>query len=100
MQLSHDKIHARDCADCTAEQIEAAGPNGRIDFIKIDVQVGGPLDDEQVARLLEIFGALPGPPHPGAPAEDGHFNRARLNSFTDLVVQRTINLLRYMSFIR
>jgi putative redox protein len=54
IQLSHDKVHARDCADCTQEEVDAAGPQGRIDLIKMDVSVQGDLDTQQVARLLEI----------------------------------------------
>jgi putative redox protein len=58
VHLSHDKIDARDCADCTPEEI-AAAINGRIDVIHTDVTVQGDLTSEQTARLLEITARCP-----------------------------------------
>jgi putative redox protein len=52
VRLSHDKIHADDCADCETRE-------GRIDRIRKELIFEGPLDDEQRARLLEIAGRCP-----------------------------------------
>ncbi|HWQ11355.1 MAG TPA: OsmC family protein [Roseiflexaceae bacterium] len=52
VRLSHDKIHARDCAACeTAE--------GMIAHITREIALEGPLDDEQRARLLAIADRCP-----------------------------------------
>jgi putative redox protein len=59
IELTHDKIHARDCPECTPAEIEAAGPQGRIDYISVSIDVTGELDEEQVARLLEISERCP-----------------------------------------
>ena len=45
--LSHDKIHAKDCADCEHE-------DGMLDVIRRKVEITGPLSDEQRLRLQEI----------------------------------------------
>jgi putative redox protein len=58
VELSHEKVFARDCAECSAEEI-AVGPDRRIDLIRKDVFVRGPLDAEQTARLLEIADRCP-----------------------------------------
>ncbi len=50
--LSHDKIHAEDCADCETK-------SGRLDRIDRRLLVEGALDDEQRARLLEIADKCP-----------------------------------------
>ena len=50
--LRHDKIHARDCADCETRE-------GRIDRIVKEIRFEGPLDAEQRARLLEIAERCP-----------------------------------------
>lgn len=52
VRLSHDKIHAEDCAECETRE-------GKIDRIATEVRLDGPLDDEQRARLLEIAGRCP-----------------------------------------
>jgi putative redox protein len=52
VRLSHDKIHARDCQDC-----ESA--TGKIDVIEREIELYGPLDDEQRQRLLEIADKCP-----------------------------------------
>ena len=51
-RLRHSKIHARDCEDCQSE-------SGKIDVIEKDLEVHGPLSEEQCARLLEIAGRCP-----------------------------------------
>jgi putative redox protein len=45
--LSHDKIHAKDCAECEHE-------DGMLDLIRRKVEITGPLTDEQRQRLQEI----------------------------------------------
>ena len=52
MRLTHDKIHAEDCADCETK-------DGRIDRIARTIELTGDLDDEQRARLLEIADKCP-----------------------------------------
>jgi putative redox protein len=50
--LTHDKVHADDCADCETR-------DGRIDRIDRALDIEGPLDAEQRARLLEIADRCP-----------------------------------------
>ncbi|WP_282609367.1 alpha/beta fold hydrolase [Pelagibius sp. Alg239-R121] len=50
--LSHEKIHAEDCAECETK-------SGRLDQIERRLHLTGPLDDEQRARLLEIADKCP-----------------------------------------
>ena len=50
--LSHSRIHAEDCADCTTEA-------GRLDRIERRIEVAGDLDAEQRARLKEIADRCP-----------------------------------------
>jgi putative redox protein len=50
--LTHDKVHAEDCADCETR-------DGRIDRIDRELDIEGPLDAEQRARLLEIADRCP-----------------------------------------
>ncbi|MCB8944969.1 MAG: OsmC family protein [Ardenticatenaceae bacterium] len=53
MRLSHEKIYARDCEDCTSE------PNAKIDLIESEISFEGNLDDDQKARLAEIADRCP-----------------------------------------
>jgi uncharacterized OsmC-like protein/alpha/beta superfamily hydrolase len=50
--LTHDKIHAADCADCETRE-------GKIDRIERRIQMTGDLTAEQRARLLEIADKCP-----------------------------------------
>lgn len=50
--LSHEKIHADDCADCETK-------SGRLDRIERRLHLRGPLSEEQKARLLEIADKCP-----------------------------------------
>jgi putative redox protein len=59
VDLTHDKVNAADCDECTSEEIAAASPNGRIDLIHVSIRLEGDLDDAQRARLLEIAGRCP-----------------------------------------
>lgn len=45
--LRHGRIHAADCGDCETK-------DGKIDRIEREVELAGPLTDEQRSRLLEI----------------------------------------------
>jgi putative redox protein len=57
--VSHERIPASQCSDCTPEEVAAAGPGGTINLIRTDVAVGGDLTPEQTARLLEIGNRCP-----------------------------------------
>jgi putative redox protein len=52
VRLRHSKIHAADCASCETKE-------GRLDHIDRDVELAGPLSEEQRARLLEIANRCP-----------------------------------------
>ena len=52
VRLRHDRIHARDCAECETKE-------GRLDRIRREIVLRGPLDDAQRARLLEIADRCP-----------------------------------------
>jgi len=52
VRLSHEKIHAEDCADCETRE-------GKIDQIEREIEVQGPLDAAQRHRLLEIAEKCP-----------------------------------------
>jgi putative redox protein len=52
VRLSHRKVHARDCADCDTKA-------GMLDLIERGIELYGPLDETQRARLLEIANKCP-----------------------------------------
>ncbi|MDJ0607857.1 MAG: bifunctional alpha/beta hydrolase/OsmC family protein [Kiloniellales bacterium] len=52
VNLSHEKIHAKDCAECETR-------DGKIDHITRRILLEGPLDETQRARLLEIASKCP-----------------------------------------
>lgn len=52
VRLSHRKVHASDCADCETKA-------GLLDLIERSIQLDGPLDETQRARLLEIANKCP-----------------------------------------
>ena len=52
VRLSHQKIHAEDCADCETT-------SGKLDEIERELTFEGDLDQEQRARLLEIADKCP-----------------------------------------
>jgi len=52
VRLRHEKVHARDCADCETRE-------GKIDRIEKEIVMEGALDTEQRARLLEIADRCP-----------------------------------------
>ncbi len=51
-RLQHSRIHADDCAACETNQ-------GRIDSIELNIELDGPLSDEQRSKLLEIAHKCP-----------------------------------------
>ncbi len=50
--LRHSRIHAQDCEECETKE-------GHIDRIDLDIQLTGPLDPEQHAKLMEIAAKCP-----------------------------------------
>ena len=52
VRLRHQRIHARDCADCETR-------TGQLDHIDRDLHFDGELTGEQRARLLEIAERCP-----------------------------------------
>ena len=52
VQLQHDKIYAKDCADCETKE-------GKVDRIERLIELEGPLDDSQRQRLLQIADHCP-----------------------------------------
>ena len=53
VDVSHDKVHAKDCADC------AKGREGRIDRFERTISIDGPVDADLGTRLVEIAGKCP-----------------------------------------
>lgn len=51
-RLRHSSVHAEDCAECESEE-------GKIDRIELDIELDGPLSDEQCSQLLEIAEKCP-----------------------------------------
>ncbi len=52
VRLRHDRIHAKDCADCETER-------GLLDEIHSEIHLTGDLDAAQRERLLEIATRCP-----------------------------------------
>ncbi len=52
VRLRHSKAHATDCAECETRE-------GMLDRIDLEVELAGPLTDEQRSRLLEIAQRCP-----------------------------------------
>lgn len=52
VRLKHDRIHAEDCADCETKK-------GMLDRIDREVELIGPLSEEQRLSLLDIAGKCP-----------------------------------------
>ena len=51
-RLQHSNVHAEDCAECETRE-------GKIDWIDLNIELDGPLDDEQRSKLLEIAEKCP-----------------------------------------
>lgn len=52
VRLRHQKVHATDCAECTAKE-------GMVDLIEREIELVGELDESQRKRLLEIADRCP-----------------------------------------
>ena len=52
VRLRHEKVHAKDCAECEERE-------GRIDRIEREIEITGDLDDAQRQKLLEIADKCP-----------------------------------------
>jgi uncharacterized OsmC-like protein len=52
VHLSHKKVHARDCEECETK-------DGKIDRIRLELELAGPLEEAQRGRLLEIAKRCP-----------------------------------------
>ncbi len=51
-RLQHSNVHADDCAKCETEE-------GKIDQIEVNIELEGPLSEEQRSKLLEIAEKCP-----------------------------------------
>lgn len=52
IEVTHDRVHAEDCAECETEE-------GRVDVIRRSIHLEGELSEEQRERLLEIARRCP-----------------------------------------
>jgi putative redox protein len=52
VHLQHSKVHAEDCAGCETQ-------GGLLDLIERRIELHGPLDAAQRARLIEIANKCP-----------------------------------------
>lgn len=52
VHMEHSKIHARECEKCETD-------NGRVDRIELELELTGPLDEQQRRRLGEIAEKCP-----------------------------------------
>jgi putative redox protein len=52
VRLSHQKVHAGDCEECETR-------DGKIDHIRLELELAGPLEEPQRRRLLEIAERCP-----------------------------------------
>ncbi|HEX8272476.1 MAG TPA: OsmC family protein [Longimicrobiaceae bacterium] len=52
VKLSHGRTHAADCENCQS-------PQSRVDRVDREIQLTGPLDEAQRARLLQIANQCP-----------------------------------------
>ena len=52
VELTHDRVHARDCEECEGEE-------GRVEVIRRSIVLEGDLDAEQRQRLAEIATRCP-----------------------------------------
>lgn len=57
MRLGHERVYLDDCEGCTDDQ-DGRG-NLRIERVSRDIELLGPLDDAQRARLMEIAAKCP-----------------------------------------
>jgi putative redox protein len=55
VHLQHAKVHAEDCKDCEAQDVKS----GMVDRIERRIELHGPLDAAQRAKLIEIANKCP-----------------------------------------
>jgi uncharacterized OsmC-like protein len=51
-RLQHSNVHADDCSECETRE-------GKLDWIELNIELDGPLSDEQRSELLEIAEKCP-----------------------------------------
>ena len=56
VDVTHSKVHAKDCEICTHEEMEAGG---KIDILERKIEVEGLQDDDLKAKVLEIADKCP-----------------------------------------
>lgn len=54
VHVEHEKVHAEECMDCETE-----GKTGKIDVLRRELELEGPLDEKQLKRLLQIADMCP-----------------------------------------
>ena len=59
VHLTHDRVHAADCAGAAEDDRDAEQGTRRVDVIKRDIFLHGHLTEEQTERLLEIAKKCP-----------------------------------------
>jgi putative redox protein len=59
VDVTHAKVHARDCADCDTDAGEGGGKAARIDRFRRVIRLEGDLSADQRLRLLEIADRCP-----------------------------------------
>jgi len=52
VRVTHDRQHAKDCADCTTT-------GGFIHRMRVDISLSGPLSAEEASHLLTVAGRCP-----------------------------------------
>jgi putative redox protein len=52
VRLTHDRMHAKDCEQCETEE-------GKVEWIEREIELTGPLDEEQRRDLLAVADRCP-----------------------------------------
>ncbi|MCK5646218.1 MAG: OsmC family protein [Anaerolineales bacterium] len=53
VKLDTDKVYAKDCEDCESD------PNAKVDIIERELKILGDLEEDQLARLVQIADRCP-----------------------------------------
>jgi putative redox protein len=53
VKLHTDRVYARDCEDCESD------PNAKVDIIERELKILGDLEEDQLARLIQIADLCP-----------------------------------------
>jgi len=56
VRVGHDRIHVDDCEECAASD---GNTQGMVDLMEREIEISGPLDDDQRAKLMEIADKCP-----------------------------------------